>query len=202
MPDETNTTEMVVDTQNAQEIVPAESADGQDEWGEFDAERAKATIQKLREHEQRALKLEKQTKALEKKLAEYETAEQQRKQAEMSEMSEVERLKAEVEAAKAAQQAAAEEMVTMRIKQAMFTAAAKMGFHNPEDAYLMADLTEVELGEDGEVSGVETALKELLKSRPYLAKSEVAPDIDAIKRGKAKDKSGIDIGSLKNRWGI
>lgn len=199
MPNETNTIEMVVDTQNAQEIVPAESADGQDEWGEFDAERAKATIQKLREHEQRALKLEKQTKALEKKLAEYETAEQQRKQAEMSE---VERLKAEVEAAKAAQQAAAEEMVTMRIKQAMFTAAAKMGFHNPEDAYLMADLTEVDLGEDGAVAGVETALKDLLKSRPYLAKSESAPDIDASKRGKAKDKDEIDVDSLRRRWGI
>jgi hypothetical protein len=194
-----NATETVETKQNNENPNADENATNTDEWGEFDAERAKATIQKLREHEQRALKLEKQSKALEKKLAEYETAEQERKQAEMSE---VERLKAEVEQAKAAQQAAVEEVVTMRIKQALYTQAAQMGFHNPEDAYLMADLTEVELGEDGEVSGVETALKELLKSRPYLAKSEVAPDIDAIKRGKAKDKDGIDIGSLKNRWGI
>lgn len=200
MPDAANTTETVEDVQDVHSPVADESAANADEWGsEFDAERAKATIQKLREHEKRAMKLEKDAIALQKKLAQYEQAEAERKKAEMTE---ADRLKAELEQANAHAQAVAEEMVTLRIRQAMFTQAAKMGFHNPDDAYLMADLSGVELGDDGEVAGVETALKDLVKARPYLAKSENAPDIDANKRGKSKDKDGIDVDSLKNRWGI
>jgi hypothetical protein len=86
MPDEVITQPQVGAELATQEAEPTVKAD------EFDKERAMATIEKLRE-------FERQSKKLEKKLAEYEDAERKRQEAELSETEKLKKQLAEKEAA-------------------------------------------------------------------------------------------------------
>jgi len=76
------------------------------------------------------------------------------------------------------------EAQTARVRSAVELAAARLGFHNPEDAYQLADVAGIEIGEDGKVNGAEEALKALIKARPYLVKSAAGGggDINATRR--------------------
>lgn len=51
-----------------------------------------------------------------------------------------------------------------------FLASNKYSWHNPDRALRIADLKDVEIGEDGDVSGLDKALDSLAKSDPYLIK--------------------------------
>lgn len=166
----------------------------------FDKDRAMATIRALRQYEKRAKALEAELTPLKKKAAEMDAqAEKQR----LASMTEAEQLKANLAKLQAEKEQLAEQVLTMQVRGSFVAQAVKLGFHNPEDAYLLADLSEVEVGENGEVSGVEAALKALVKARPYLAKgAEAAPDIDAAKAGKSTGKGGVNVEELKRRWGI
>lgn len=61
------------------------------------------------------------------------------------------------------------------IGQAVFAAAAKAGFTNPEDAAAFLNLDAIEVGEDFQPIGVEDAVKALATERPYLISKPVAP---------------------------
>lgn len=68
------------------------------------------------------------------------------------------------------------------IQSAVVVAATTLGFRNPADAHALADLSAVEITDDGKVVGVEDALKALLEGREYLkaeAAPPPAPNIDA-----------------------
>lgn len=162
--------------------------------GEFDRERAMATIRKQRQNERSLSKELKEAKA---RLAQLEGEEEKRKKAEMSE---VERLQGQVTDYEARVLALEAERETMIIRSAVERAAAGLGFHNLEDAYHLADLSELEIDEDGSVSGVEKALKALAKERPYLIQVAKKPDINAKDGGKGKDTS--DVEAVKRRFGI
>ncbi len=104
-------------------------------------------------------------------------------QHEEAQKSEIER---ERERAAALERASAEQAATYKANLVRMEArvqAAQMGFKNPDDAYLLADLSEVEVGESGEVGGVDEALKVLAKAKPYLIDTEkprpTAPGTDA-----------------------
>ncbi len=105
-----------------------------------------------------------------KKLAEFEAAEEKRKQ---EQMTETEKLQSELATAKAEKEQAALELATERIKNAVLFGAAqpvfgnKQKFAHPELAYdLLKTLPEI--GEDGKVTGVEESLKDLAKTYPEL----------------------------------
>lgn len=66
-----------------------------------------------------------------------------------------------------------------RIRSATVTAAAKLGFADPSDAYALLDQGEVE--EDG--SNVEKLLVALLKSKPYLSSNRIAGSADGGRQG-------------------
>jgi hypothetical protein len=120
-----------------------------------------------------------------KKLADLEAAEQKRREAELNEAQKAQAQLAELE--KKLNEANLN-LVTERLRNAVQSEAAKMGFLNPEDAYQLADLAEVETTDDGKVTGVEDALKKLVKDRPYLLKTPgqtTAPQTDASRRGPA-----------------
>lgn len=53
------------------------------------------------------------------------------------------------------------------------------------DAFELRAFESVEIGEDGKAQGVDAALKELVKARPYLVKDtkRTAPDLDAAAHG-------------------
>ena len=94
--------------------------------------------------------------------------------------------------AEARVQAAEERIKTQAIRAEVRVMALKLGFHNPDDAASLADLSGVELADDGAVKGVEEALKKLLKERPYLAgEKKPAPDIDAGQRGGGNTPEAI-----------
>ena len=135
----------------AQESQPAKAP-----WGEdFDAERAWSTIQNLRQYEKRSAQLEK-------KVAAMEEAEAERKR---SEMSELDRLRADLEAATEARQAAEAKAQRTAVQSQVVAAAASAGMHDPSDA--MAHIGQSVL----EGADVQEALDTLKSSKPYLFKS-------------------------------
>lgn len=91
------------------------------------------------------------------------------KQIEDAQLSETERLRREAEELRARAQEAERRMLDARI----LVAASKLGFADPNDALALADRSAI--GEDG--SGIEDALKAVLKAKPYLkgAQPQAAP---------------------------
>lgn len=64
-------------------------------------------------------------------------------------------------------------MADLRIRHAIEIGAAGLKFVDPGDAFNLIDMGEIEIDEDtGEVSGVDKALKALVKAKPYLITSE------------------------------
>lgn len=111
------------------------------------------------------------------KLSELETAEAERKKAELTEQ---ERLQAELdEARKKADEAEGKSAATLeaanqRLIKAEFRALAKeSGIRTDalDDAFKLADMSTVKVGDAGDVEGVADVIKALIESKPYLAES-------------------------------
>lgn len=82
--------------------------------------------------------------------------------------SELEKAQEKAEALKRDNQALANSVNDKLKKAEVRIQAAQLGFTNPEDAYHLADLSAVDVDADGNVKGVDEALKELVKTKPYL----------------------------------
>jgi chromosome segregation ATPase len=108
-----------------------------------------------------------------KKLEALEAAENERKQAAMTETQKLaEQAKALEERATKAEQerdAAATRANETLLKTAVMLAAGN--FNDPKDAWTFIDKAKIKLTEAGEVEGVEKAIEELAKQKPYLLKS-------------------------------
>ncbi len=88
--------------------------------------------------------------------------------------TELERAAAERDEAKAETEALKESLNRSRIENA-FASSKKYSWKNPETALKLADLSQVTIGEDGKVDGLEKALEALAKSDPYLLDTEEDP---------------------------
>ena len=102
-----------------------------------------------------------------KKLDELEAAEEERKAAQLSEVEKARKAQADAEAKALATE---ERLRTAAIRNAVVLAASKANFYDPEDAFRLADLAEVQVADDGTVTGVDNALKTLTKAKPHLVK--------------------------------
>jgi hypothetical protein len=60
------------------------------------------------------------------------------------------------------------EMHRGEIRAAVLIEAARAGVADPLDAYQLADLSEVSVGEDGQVQGAAQAVADLVAAKPYL----------------------------------
>lgn len=101
----------------------------------------------------------------EKKAADFERAEADRKKAELSETERLKAEKAEADArAAAAEQRAKDTLLRTRFE----LAATKAGAVDSEAAYKLADLSQVTVGEDGTVQGLDAAVEALKTSRAFL----------------------------------
>jgi len=96
-----------------------------------------------------------------KRLEELEKAETERQQANLSE---VEKLKSQLAEITATSEALSGELQVMRIRSAVMSKARELGFGNAEDAYALADLSKVEITDDGKVTGFEKSLETLAES--------------------------------------
>ena len=102
-----------------------------------------------------------------KKLDELEAAEEERKAAQLSEVEKARKAQADAEAKALATE---ERLRTAAIRNAVVLAASKANFYDPEDAFRLADLAEVQVADDGTVTGVDNALKALTKAKPHLVR--------------------------------
>jgi len=74
--------------------------------------------------------------------------------------------------------AAEQRMNELTISNALVAEAARLGFHDPEDAVRLADTSEVKL-EGGRVLGVDETLKALAAKKPHLLKGRGSGDAGA-----------------------
>ena len=134
-----------------------------------------------------------------KRLEELEAAEEERKAAQMSEIDKALKAKADAEARA---QAAEERMRTAAIRNAVVLAATRANFYDPEDAFRLADLDAVQIGEDGKVSGVEEALKALTKAKPHLVKQAAASgEINSTAAGRQTRPAADELIQRKRAQG-
>lgn len=101
------------------------------------------------------------------KLRQAEEAEQARQR---SEMTELERIKADLEAERQARTQAEQRQREQLVRTQVIAAAARQGFTDPDDAIRMLDTSGLEADESGKIDGLDNALQQLAKAKPYLLK--------------------------------
>lgn len=124
------------------------------------------------------------------KLAEFEAAEQARKEGEMTELD---KLKSQLETKDAtaseltSQLTALQESIKKdRIKNAFNRVASSKNIEYLEDAFVMANLDSIEVADDGTVTGLEDAVEELVKNKPYLVTQKVQKPVGEPTNGSQK----------------
>lgn len=128
-----------------------------------------------------------------KKLSAFEAAELKRQDDEKkrrdAELTETEKLKNQLAEAENKRKQIEADYALARLHQAIEREATALGFQNPEDAYLLADVTTIEIGEDGKVKGAKEAIEKLAKERAYLLKSEkpTPPNLNSRETNKKGD---------------
>lgn len=128
----------------------------------FDKDRAMETIRKLRA-------VEKEAKAKEKRLAELEAAATEREQADLTQAQKLEK---ELAALKAQHADATAQLRRSNLRDAAREAAEKAGLAFAPgaltDAVSLGVFDDLEIAEDGSVTGMSSAIKALQAKRPYL----------------------------------
>ena len=135
-----------------------------------------------------------------KRLEELEAAEEERKAAQLSEIDKALKAKADAETRA---QAAEERMRTAAIRNAVVLAATRANFHDAEDAFRLADLEGVQIGDDGKVSGVEEALKALAKAKPHLVRqaASASGEINSTAAGRQTRPAADELIQRKRAQG-
>lgn len=107
-------------------------------------------------------------------------AEARIKEFEDKDKSELEKAARDRDEALALGEKLAEQLDQERIRNA-FMSSNKFQWRNPSTAIKLADLSEVTIGDDGKVTGLDKALEALAKSDPYLLKGDDDEDDDKLK---------------------
>jgi len=100
-----------------------------------------------------------------KQLEAYEKAEAERQQASMSELEKAQAALKELEAKAAA---AEQGRKAALIRAAVISQAGALRFNNAEDALAFLKTDSLEIGEDGQIEGLQRQLEAIAKERPYL----------------------------------
>jgi hypothetical protein len=184
------------------EIPPAPQAETFDAWLAKQPQEVQALYHKDHDGLHSALKSERdirkeQDKKL-KRLEELEKADQDRQKASLSE---ADKLKQELAEANKKTELALAEAATVRMKTAVLVAAGQMGFQNPDDAYDLIQISRLEVGDGGKVSGVDDALKDLAKAKPYLLKKPGAPGLGPTNPAGAQGQRETDADRMKRLLG-
>jgi len=127
-----------------------------------------------------------------KKLSAYEKAEQEsnavKKAAEEAQLSEIERTKKQLAELQASHQVYSQRMQEKIVQNDIEKHATKLGIIDPEAAFKLLDMAELEFSESGEPTNASDLLKKLLKNKPYLGPSvpanNSAPKIPAMNPGR------------------
>lgn len=145
----------------------APQPDGQEPTGKEQPEKQPESTLSLEDALAETKKARREAAKYRTSLRKLEDADAERKKAEMTE---AERIKAELVEAQAKAAEAEKRATETMLRMSVVAGAAKAGFNDPMDAWSMIDVTTLEVGDDGMVTGVEDAIMGLLKDKPYLAK--------------------------------
>lgn len=106
------------------------------------------------------------------KISEYE---KEREEKQRADMTEIERYKADLEKEQTAKQTLETELTTLResvkqerIRNAFITAAQAANIAYIDDAWALADKSEVSVGDDGKVVGIDVVIASIVESKPFL----------------------------------
>ena len=115
-----------------------------------------------------------------KRLADLEAKEKEREAAALSETEKLTQratqAEQEREAAILEREAARAALQTERVKNAVIAEASKLGFADPDDAYTLINISEIEIDETGKTKGAAEAIKKLAEAKPYLLGKQVKGD--------------------------
>jgi hypothetical protein len=132
-----------------------------------------------------------------KQLEAYEQAEAQRKQESMSELEKAQAALAELE--KRATDAERGRKQAL-LEKAVIAKAGALRFNNAEDAIRFLDPEKLEIGDDGQVIGLEDALKAIAKDRPYLLQQP--GQVGATNPGRGQVEGETDAQKRARLWGV
>lgn len=119
--------------------------------------------------------------------------EAQQEEKQRAEMTELERLKADLKAAEEARTRAEQERLQTLVRSQVVAAASRLDFADPSDAFRMLDVSTLEVDDSGRVQGLDAALQELAKSKPYLVKRNTPAYSPTNPTGGAPGMSDADI---------
>ena len=91
---------------------------------------------------------------------------------EEAQKSEQQKLQDRVDKAEAEAETARQQAKQTLLRAAIVSKAASLDFADPSDAYVLLDKSSLEVGDDGEVEGLEDALKSLADAKPYMLKQD------------------------------
>jgi len=179
-----NETEMVTeDEQNPDAEMAEDSNDAEEEKARMAAAVKKAN------HE--AAKYRKRVEA-------YEIAEAERAAAALTELEKAQKAATDAQAERDAMIAQIEKAT---IKHEVEMTAARLDFIDPSDAYALANLSDVAV-EDGNVTGVDEALKKLKKAKPHLVKQAPNPNTDSQKHNTAAEADEATKQRVYSKFGV
>lgn len=147
------------DTEDEEETTDATTDDGEGEEASGDGEKVdKTEFEKVKA---RMVAADKAKSAAEAKLREIEQAK----------LSDLDKAKAQLEELTERASKAEEALKKTQIENA-FHRSNKFTFHDVADAISALDLSGVEIDEDGKVTGMEAAIKDVVKRKPHFVKSQ------------------------------
>ena len=132
-----------------------------------------------------------------KQLEAYEQAEAQRKQESMSELEKAQAALAELEKRAADAERGRKQAL---LEKAVIAKAGALRFNNAEDAIRFLDPEKLEIGDDGQVIGLEDALKAIAKDRPYLLQQP--GQVGATNPGRGNVEGETDAQKRARLWGV
>lgn len=124
------------------------------------------------EYERMITELRKEAAGHRLKLKKFEDEEAKRLEAQMTEQQKLEKRVADLQKA---HDDALRTHQEYRINAEVRLQATQLGFANVEDATRLLDWTQIAYGDDGTPENVQALLKDLLKTKPYLAGSKATP---------------------------
>lgn len=110
--------------------------------------------------------------------------------ADAAKLSETEKLQRHIADLQKERDDAAQQIRTLKINTAVTSAAARLGFADPEDAGRFLSDTALDLDAAGTPTNVEDLLKSLLKAKPYLAGKAVAAPTSGGATNPSRTQSG------------
>jgi hypothetical protein len=152
------------DTEDEEESEVTENEGGEDE-GSGDGEEEKVSKSELDRVKARMQAADKAKSAAEAKLREIEQAK----------LGDLEKAKLQLDEVTKRAEAAEKALRDTQIENA-FHRNNKFEFHDVADAISALDLSGVEIDEDGKVSGMEAAIKDVVKRKPHFVKSQKQKD--------------------------